>query len=108
VERGQPTTSNLILKQVTPLQNPRAKSNPLPQFTIHNLKPTISNVLGQYWHRVGNIDVKRKSTSTHKSLVETIRKGNVILMESINWIIKSTCRLKKNKFKHMKKYYKNN
>jgi hypothetical protein len=39
VERRQPTTSSLILKQVTPLQNPRAKNNPLPQFTTKNLKP---------------------------------------------------------------------
>jgi len=88
VERGQPTTSNLVLKQVTPLQNPRARNNPSPQFTTNNLKPTINSVLGQYWHHVGNIGVKRKSTSTHKSLVETTEKGNIVLMETINWIHK--------------------
>jgi len=75
VERGQPTTSNLVLKQVTTLQNPRTRSNPLPQFTRKNLKPTINNVFGQYWHHVENIGVKRKSTSTHKSLVEMTEKG---------------------------------
>jgi hypothetical protein len=88
VERGQPTTSNLVLKQVTPLQNPRTRSNPLPQFTTNNLKPTINNVFVQYWHHVENIGVKKKSTSIHKSLVETTKKGNMVLMESINWIHK--------------------
>jgi hypothetical protein len=88
VERGQPTTSSLIIKQVTPLQNPRARSNPLPQFTTNNLKPTINSALGQYCYHVGSIGVKRKSTCTHKSLVETIEKGNMVSMESINLIHK--------------------
>jgi hypothetical protein len=88
VERGQPTTSNLVLKQITPLQKPRARSNTLPQFTTNNLKPIINSVLSQYWYHVGNIGVKRKSTFTLKSLVETTDKGNMVLMESINWVHK--------------------
>jgi hypothetical protein len=31
--------------------------------------------------------MKWKSSSAHKSLVEAIEKGNVALVESINWIM---------------------
>jgi len=48
--------------------------------------------------------IKQKSSFVHKNLVDAIEKGNVALVESINWIMQ----IEKQQVQAKKKCYNNN
>jgi hypothetical protein len=49
-------------------------------------QPTTNNAFVQSHHNVGNTEVKQKSSIAHKSLIETTKKANATLVDSINCI----------------------
>lgn len=49
-------------------------------------QPTANNAFVQSHHNVGNTGVKQKSSVAHKSLIETNKKANAALDDSINCI----------------------
>jgi hypothetical protein len=95
VKGGQPTASNPTLRQATPPNLKKVGSIPSPQCTINNPisiienpKLVTNNVSCHSWHQVGNtMCIKHKSSFVHKNLVDAIEKGNVALVELINWIM---------------------
>jgi hypothetical protein len=52
------------------------------------MKPNGVNIVTKQpqHHHVGSTQVKKKSFSVHKNLIEATKKGNVALVESINCI----------------------
>ncbi len=95
VKGGQPTASNPTLRRATPPNLKKVGNIPSPQCTINNPisiienpKLVTNNVSCHSWHQVGNtMCIKQKSSFVHKNLVDAIEKGNVALVESINWIM---------------------
>jgi hypothetical protein len=74
-----------------PFQVPRKEGStiPLPRnMTTNTMKLNGVNIVtGQpQHHHVGNTRMKKKSFSIHKNLIETTKKGNVALVELINYI----------------------
>lgn len=108
----QPTASNLTLRRATPPNLKKVGSIPSLQCTINNPisiienpKLVTNNVSCHSWHQVGKkMCIKQKSSFVHKNLVDAIEKGNVALVESINWIMQ----IEKQQVQAKKKCYNNN
>jgi hypothetical protein len=74
-------------KKVGSIPSPQCTINN-PISIIENPKLVTNNVSCHSWSQVGNtMCIKHKSSFVHKNLVDAIEKGNVALVESINWIM---------------------